>query len=342
VARIAVLLSGGIDSSGAALLLSRSGHEVWGITADWAGGVGGGEDLYRAGRVCHKLGIPHLVLDLRADFDRFVVRPFIEVYLQGLTPNPCAHCNREVKLGRLLGMVVRLGFGRVATGHYAGLGRLHGYPVICEPVDRAKSQTYFLSLVRPEILDVIDFPVATYSKQETTKMVAEAGLPARQRESQDLCFITSGRHQELLRDESGGIGDGDVLDLRGRVVGRHRGHFAYTVGQRLGAEGERRYVIEKRPESNQIVVAERQKAFRRKITANHLNCFIPMERIAHERLLVKYRYNTPAVGASIVKGGCDRITLEAETPCFAPAPGQVLAAYLGDCLVFGGIIEAAA
>ena len=341
MARIGVLLSGGIDSSAAALLLSRSRHEVWGITADW-GGADEGENLYLAGRVCHKLGIPHLVLDLRDDFNHFVVRPFIEAYLEGLTPNPCALCNRNVKLGRLVGMILRMGFGRIATGHYAGVGRLDGYRVIREPSDRAKSQTYFLSLVMPEILKVIEFPLATYDKREVTKMVAEAGLPARRRESQDLCFITSGRYQDLLRDESGEMGEGDVVDLEGRVVGRHQGHFAYTVGQRLGVEGKRRYVVEKRPKSNQIVVAEKANTLRRKITAGSLNLFAPMERIAGERLQVKYRYNTPAVGASIIAAGNDRITVETQMPCFAPAPGQVLAAYLDDCLVLGGIIESAA
>ena len=132
MSRIAVLMSGGVDSSGAAALLTQQGHDVTGITARMSGPASAccdDDDIYRAKRVCHRLGIAHIVLDLREDFDRRVLNPFIDAYLQGSTPNPCAICNREIKLGKMLGLAVRSGFDRVATGHYAAIRRVGGRPV---------------------------------------------------------------------------------------------------------------------------------------------------------------------------------------------------------------------
>ncbi len=345
MARTAVLMSGGVDSSLAAWLLKDAGEDLTGITAKmWEGGSGccDLDDIYRAERVCHRLGIPHVVLDLTSSFERYVVKPFVESYMGGQTPNPCAECNREVKMGRLVGRLLRAGFDRVATGHYASIGFREGRPLLCEPRDREKSQIYFLSLVRPEILDSLEFPLKGLSKSEVSARVKDLGLPVRQGESQDLCFVGSGRYDELLEARSGGSGPGEVIDTGGHAVGTHRGHQVYTIGQRFGLKGKRYYVIEKRAEENQIVIGERHEAMMSTIGASRLNLFVPLDSIDGSRLKVRYRYNSPAVGASILETSPECLRVSTAEPCFAPAPGQILAGYEGDCLIFGGIIETAA
>ena len=345
MSRTAILMSGGVDSSLAAWLLKKAGHDLTGITAKmWEGGSRccDLDDIYRAERVCHRLGIPHVVLDLTESFERFVVGPFVESYMAGRTPNPCAECNREVKLGRLLGRVARAGFDRVATGHYASIGSREGRSLLCEPRDRDKSQIYFLSLIRQEVLGSLEFPLHDLSKPEVSARVKDLGLPVRRGESQDLCFVGSGKYDQLLQARSGGSGPGEVLDTAGHVVGTHKGHQAYTIGQRFGLKGKRYYVIEKRAEENRIVIGERHEAMMSTICADGLNLFVPPESIAGSRLKVKYRYNSPAVVARVLETSPGRLTVSTEEACFAPAPGQILAGYDGDCLVFGGIIDTAA
>jgi tRNA-specific 2-thiouridylase len=344
MARIAVLMSGGVDSSAAAYLLHRRGHEVTGITAkmwDGASRCCDLDDIYRAQRVCHKLAIPHVVLDLTRDFERYVVTPFVESYLDGRTPNPCALCNREIKLGKIADLAVRAGFDRIATGHYARIRSAGAMRFLCEPADRRKSQVYFLSLVRPEVLNRLEFPLQELGKGRVRQMVLDLGLPARDGESQDLCFVSSGRYEELLKDRAGATGPGRVLNADGRAVGTHSGHWSYTVGQRFGVNGKRCYVVEKLATSNEIVIAERGQALMSRITVTGLNFFLPLEEVKRKTLTVKHRYNSAPVAANIAEVDGERLIITTAVPCFAPAPGQILACYYDNCLVFGGIIETA-
>lgn len=339
--RVAVLMSGGIDSSVAALLLARAGREVVGLTGRMrTGGSGcrGDEDIHRARRVCRRLGIEHAVADLTAEFDRRVVRDFEASYLAGLTPNPCAVCNRDIKFGALLKAALKLGCSEVASGHYARKVPVAGRPTLAEPADRRKSQTYFLALVPGEVLAALVFPLADLHKREVVEVGRLAGLPARETESQDLCFAASRRPADLLAKLPGAPGPGDILDSGGRVVGRHRGHYAYTVGQRLGVAGRRLYVLSKRP-SNQVVVGERSEALAGRIVAGSVNLLVELESRPGSVVDVKYRYNTPPVAGRIsaLEGG--RLELILGEPCFAPAPGQVVACYRDDHLVCAGKIE---
>ncbi len=361
MSRVAVLMSGGVDSSAAALLMVRGGHEVIGITAriwDEGSRCCDEEDIYRAQRVCHGLGISHIVLDMRDEFRKHVVDSFRAGYLNGLTPNPCCVCNREIKFGGLFRAAMSFGCDLMATGHYAGVGEHAGDVLLREPASEEKSQTYFLALIRPHVLNRLIFPLEGVSKDEARDMLSEAGLPARVRESQDLCFVRSGRYEELLIEEmseaGGGAVDGDaaarsglrtspgepgrLLDRQGNVVGTHRGHFAYTIGQRLGYHGKRAYVIEKRPETNEVVVGERGHAMVGRITAVEANWFAPGGRLASEALKVKYRYNSPAVNARLSESEDGVFTVVMEEPCFAPAPGQVVACYRDCYLIGGGVI----
>jgi tRNA-specific 2-thiouridylase len=346
---MAVLMSGGVDSSAAALILKEAGYDITGITAKmWEGGSRccDLDDIYRAQRVCHKLGAPHVVLDLTPDFERHVVDPFVRAYMEGRTPNPCAWCNREVKLGRLANLAVRAGFDRVATGHYARIRDLGGNLAFAEPADSRKSQVYFLSLVRPEAIGRLEFPLQDLTKDDAARKVRDRGLPVREGESQDLCFASSGSYEELLGERAGDAAleetrHGDVLDRHGQVIGTHRGHFAYTVGQRFGIKGRRCYVIEKRAASNEIVVAEREEALMNHFVVSALNSFVPFKDLAGRDLKIKYRYNSPQVPARVTNRNGDRLEFATSELCFAPAPGQILACFKGDCLVLGGVIESA-
>ena len=340
MARVAVLMSGGIDSAGAAMVLESLGHRVEGVTAAlWEAAGTPSEGAAAARETCRALGIPHTVVDLRSEFRRAVVSPFCSAYMEGNTPNPCAWCNRDIKLGVLAAMVRDRGFDFVATGHYARIRQVGGLATFCEPVDRGKSQVYFLALVEPETLGFLMMPLAEYSKQEVKLMLKEAGIPAAARDSQDLCFAAGGRYHDLLCTEGYVPRRGDVLDSDGNVAGTHKGHAAYTPGQRFGLRGERYYVIDKRPDTNTIVVGKREEALRSRITATGVNRFLPLPGHASAELSIRYRYNSPPVAARLVEASKGRITVVTEEPCFAPAPGQVLAGYSGGCLVFGGIIE---
>lgn len=345
MSRVAVLMSGGVDSSCAAVVLKGAGHQVTGITARMsqpASTHAGEDDIYRAQRVCHRLGIPHIVLDLTDDFSRLVVEPFIAAYLAGTTPNPCARCNREIKLGSILRLALESGFERVATGHYAGIRHVGGKPLICDPVDRRKSQVYFLALVMPEAVGRLEFPLAERRKSEVRKTASHLNLEVRDGESQDLCFIPRGAYHQLLDERWDGPRSGDVLDLEGRIIGSHKGHYAYTIGQRFGLRGKRYYVVEKRAATNEIVVGRRQETLRSVITITGVNRFLPREDLKDGHLSIKYRYNSPRVGASIIESGEDRVTFATRRPCFAPAPGQIVACYWDTCLVCGGIIGSTA
>lgn len=348
MARVAVLMSGGVDSSAAALLLARDGHEVTGLTARMWGDDSrccDEEDIDRARRVCHELGARHVVLDLREAFREHVVDPFRAGYLSGLTPNPCSACNREIKFGELYRAAMSFGCDLVATGHYAGLGDVEGARLIMEPVSAQKSQTYFLALIDPAALASLAFPLADYTKDEARALLAERGLSARPGESQDLCFITSGRYEEFLKREiaaSGATGEeAKLVDAAGNVVGTHKGHFAYTIGQRLGYHGKRAYVIEKRPDTNEVVVGDRELAMVSRIEAREANWFADPDRFRGGDVMVKYRYNTPPAPAAITELGEGRFAVETVEPCFAPAPGQVLACYRGRFLLGGGVISIA-
>jgi tRNA-specific 2-thiouridylase len=340
--RVAVLMSGGVDSSVAALLTVRAGHEAVGITARmWRGAsaCSADEDIHRAQRVCHSLGMRHVVLDVSRSFERLVVGDFVASYLAGLTPNPCAICNRDVKFGELFRAALNMGCDQVASGHYARTTRAGGEITLAEPEDRRKSQVYFLALVARQVLPQLFFPLEGISKREVLKIAGEAGLPTRQGESQDLCFAVSSKYGDLVRGSPEAPGPGDVIDTEGRVIGKHRGHYAYTVGQRLGVNGRRLYVLKKDAAANRIVVGERAGALTRQLRAVSANYLLDAEARPGSEVLLRYRYNSTLVGGRITAREASSFDVALDEPRFAPAPGQVLACYGSDHLICGGLID---
>src|SRR5512145_364716 len=266
--RILAAMSGGVDSSVAALLLQREGWDVIGIsmdlydfsqvTRDRAGACCSLDDLYDARRVCDALGIPYYVLNLRDEFRREVIDPFVREYATGRTPNPCILCNEHLKFRALLRKADELGAEGVATGHYAVIRREEGGCRLFAAPDAAKDQSYFLFSLTSDRLRRIRFPVGEMSKDEVRAIAARAGLlVSEKRESQDICFVTEDSYSEFLDRRGIREREGPFLDGVGNVLGTHRGIVHYTVGQRKGigiAAKEPLYVVAIDAERNAVIL----------------------------------------------------------------------------------------
>src|SRR5436190_8798684 len=249
--RVLVAVSGGVDSAVATLLERERGVEVVAVTLKlWADRRTDGERsccspeaVVGARAIAHRLGVPHLTLDLEERFRATVVESFVRGYAAGQTPNPCVVCNGELRIDAMLGLAARLGCSGLATGHYARLADDGDGPLLAAPADAAKDQTYMLSGLRPGSLARLRFPLAGLTKAQVRELAAGAGLAvAGKRESQDLCFLSGeGKRSFLARHAGLGERPGEVVDVAGRVLGRHPGHHNFTVGQRrgLGVAGER-------------------------------------------------------------------------------------------------------
>jgi tRNA-specific 2-thiouridylase len=267
--RILAALSGGVDSSVAALVLQRQGWEVIGIsmdlydfskvTKDRAGTCCSLDDLYDARRVCDTLNIPYYVLNMRDEFRREVIDPFVREYSTGRTPNPCILCNEHLKFRALLRKADELEAEGVATGHYAVIRReASGRCRLFAAPDESKDQSYFLFSLESERLRRIHFPVGEMDKSEVRKIAQEAGIPVfEKRESQDICFVTDDSYTEFLNRKGVEEREGRILDRGGNILGTHKGVLRYTVGQRKGlgiAAKEPLYVVAIDAERNEIVL----------------------------------------------------------------------------------------
>lgn len=347
--RVLVAMSGGVDSSVAAARLSREGWDVVGVTLHlWDypddGSVRGRccapEDVYDARRVADRVGISHFTFDRRELFEREVVGPFVTAYLDGVTPSPCVACNRGVKMTELLALADRLGARHVATGHYARIDRTGASPRLRRGADAGKDQSYFLYTLRPEQLERLIFPLGESMKAEVRAEAAELGLPgAHKGESQELCFVQSGRYDEFVEKRADGKArPGPIVDGSGREVGRHDGLFRFTVGQRknLGvALGERAYVVRLDRESGAVHLGNRQDTL-----SDH--AVITNTVLAHQVTLPRdaelvARYRSRPVRARLASLGDDRIEARLETGTTL-VPGQAAVFYEGDAVLGGGIL----
>lgn len=345
-------MSGGVDSSVMAALLQEAGVDVIGVFLhiwDYGreevarhGSCCATEDAYDARRVADKLGIPFYSMDMRECFRRDVVDPFIGDYASGRTPNPCERCNRFVKFGALLDVADQLQAEFVATGHYVqrrddGLGvRLY------RGADHAKDQSYFLATTRRAQAERIVFPVGHLEKAATRHLAEQFGLPtAAKRESQDICFIPGGDRPTFLRRQGvqAGFEAGDIVDLTGRVLGRHNGIAHYTLGQRrgLGLSGGPWHVVALDGEAARVVVAHPDQM---RIGAVRVGELTWLRRPAPgESIAVKVRYRAPAIRCEVH----EQVGMSAEVSLAVPqpttAPGQVAAFYVGEELLGGAIIQ---
>jgi tRNA-specific 2-thiouridylase len=341
--RILTAMSGGVDSSAAALLLQRQGHQVEGATFVLRDDIK--EAVRSAARVCGQLGIPHHVFDFRDDFEKLVLEPFARGYREGLTPNPCVYCNIGVKFGLFLQRALEMGFDAVATGHYARLRReADGVFRLYRGRDPRKDQSYVLYHLTQEQLAHILFPLGELEKNEVRALAAEAGLGSAQKaESQDICFVPDGDYAGFIERYTGrSFAPGDFVDENGRPIGRHKGIGRYTLGQRRGLGigfGRRVFVSGMDARRNTVTLSGESALLARRLTAAELRVIDPAELRTPARLDARIRYAHPGAPALVTPLG-DTARVLFDEPQRAITPGQAVVFYDGDRLVGGGVIDA--
>ena len=349
--KVAVAMSGGVDSSVAAALLQAQGHDVVGVTLQqWPrddseaaarhGGCCSLNAVEDARRVASVLGIPYYCWNLEKDFGERVIEPFHRDYLEGRTPNPCVRCNAFVRFDLMLSRVLDLGFDRLATGHYARVVPGIDGPELHTAVDAAKDQSYMLYHLDRDRLARILFPLGNMTKTEVREHAREFGLPvANKAESQEICFVPRGETSRYLSSRLP-VRTGAVIDSAGRELGTHRGTPLYTVGQRSGfgdlAEPGPWFVLRVDAPANRIVVGRREELAVREV-ALHDVTFI--DGVAAEPLPceARLRYHAPPISAVYEDG---RLSLH--EPFLGAAPGQAAVLYTGSRVLGGGIIASAA
>lgn len=348
--RVAVAMSGGVDSAVAALLAREEGAEVVGVTVklwtdpetDGAKACCSPEAVLGARALAHHLGIPHFTLDLEEDFRRRVVDRFIGGYAEGRTPNPCILCNGEVRLAAMVDLAERLGAERLLTGHYARIVEDDDGPLLATAADQAKDQSYMLAALPPELLARLGFPLTELTKPEVREIAARHDLAvARKAESQDLCFLAGQGKRGFLR-RHGGLGEreGAIVDSAGRTLGRHRGHHDFTVGQRRGTGVSANvplYVLATDAATNTVTVGTRAELERRSVRVRDA----VLHRDGAEVDAVKLRYRSRALPARVGATGKGRHpTLDVELgEAFAGvAPGQTAVLMAGEKIVGHGTI----
>lgn len=336
--RVLVAMSGGVDSSAAVYLLREQGYDCVGATMELYGTPA--ETLEDARAAAERMGIPHHVLPLCREFEERVIGRFVEGYRRGETPNPCVDCNRFLKFGLLHRKARELGCDYLATGHYAriledGAGGWR----LCKAADLGRDQSYVLYPIPRELLGRTLFPLGGLTKAQAREMAERAGLAnAQKRDSQDICFIPDGDYLAFLERYTGqSFPAGDIVDLEGRVVGRHRGAAGLTIGQRRGvgvSSPGRIYVCAKCMEDNTVTVGPEESLYSTGCAARDWNWLVEPPEQPFDAL-VKTRYRQREQPVRVVPEG-DRVRLEFAQPQRAVTPGQAAVVYGGDGAVLGG------
>ncbi len=381
MARVVLAMSGGVDSSVAAHLLLQEGHEVIGVfmrhgeqavascaseasphpslrvlgplpsresshphaRADHKQGCCSAADAQDARRVADQLDIPFYALNFQAEFRR-IIDYFVDQYVHGRTPNPCIVCNQWLKFGKLFEYADSVDAEYVATGHYARcILAADGTPWLCRGVDHDKDQSYVLFGISRERFQRILLPVGQFHKLEIRRLATELGLRvADKRDSQEICFVTSGKHDEFVRARCGDRDtSGKIVTTDGDIVGHHRGIERFTVGQRKGlgvAMGEPYFVVRIDPQSRDVVIGRRAELAKQALTATDVN-WLASPPAGPIRCRAKIRYNTPPAPATATQLPDGRLQVVFREPCFGVAPGQAVVCFDGDRVLGGGWIE---
>jgi tRNA-specific 2-thiouridylase len=351
--RIAVAMSGGVDSSTAAAMLFEDGYDVVGVTlklTDASGtsaSIGGRccspRDIDDARATAAQLGFPHYVLDHTAAFRDAVIDDFVAEHRAGRTPNPCVRCNEKLKFGPLVAFARAIGAQKLATGHYARIEPAEGGVKLLRSVDRAKDQSYFLFGVSPAFLDAVMFPLGALTKDQVRAAARRFGLAnADKPDSQEICFIPGGDHKAFVEAHGGAGRAGEIVDEGGEPLGNHVGTHRFTVGQRKGLptpDGQRRFVLRIEAATGRVVVGPRDLLMRRELRVDDLRWTNP--RTPREwpfRCAIQIRHHAAATPAWVAAPDDRGSTVELDEPTAGVAPGQAAVFYEGDQVVGGGWI----
>jgi tRNA-uridine 2-sulfurtransferase len=343
--RIAVAMSGGVDSAVALVRAVEAGLEPVGVTLRlWIDPAAPDGDRaccsprsVRAARdACHALGVPHIGLDLREPFRRAVVDDFVAAHARGRTPNPCVRCNGAFRFAALAAFADRIGAARIATGHYARIERRGGRTLVARAADHAKDQSYMLATVPEPVLGRCWFPLGGQTKAETRAEARAAGLAAAgRRDSQEACFVGGGDHRDFVERHGGAGPAGDIVDPAGAVLGRHGGLHRFTPGQRRGlglAGTEPLYVLRAEPDTGRLVVGPRDRLGRRAVRVEPGRMFVDTTRVR-----ARLRSRQEPVWATVTRDG-DALDLRLDEPVDGVAAGQAAVLYDGDAVVGAGTI----
>lgn len=339
-----IAMSGGVDSSGAALLVKNAYEACAGVTLTMLGTEADAQNVRDAAEVCGRLGIGHRALDCREAFTDRVMRYFTDSYAAGETPNPCVVCNREIKFGFLLDEAIRQGFDGVATGHYARIHRDgNGHCMVQKAADASKDQSYVLAQLTEEQLQHCVFPLGDYTKAEIRALAAENGfVTAHKSDSQDICFVPDGDYVDFLTAFTGRAPvPGEYVDEAGKILGPHRGQQCYTIGQRKGlgiALGRHMFVLQKDAAANRVVLGDEPALFKTRVTCGPFHHQTPAPLPDGVRCAARLRYAHREAPARLwhTEDGC---VLEFDTPQRAPSPGQFAVCYDGDIVLGSAVIR---
>ena len=348
-------MSGGVDSSVAALLMLEAGYECIGATMRLYGGQASPaegsktccslDDVEDARSVAHRLGIKHYVFNFTEEFQQQVMDQFVAVYQAGGTPNPCIDCNRYLKFGKLLQRARELSCDVLVSGHYAKVQQdpATGRYLLMRAADRAKDQTYFLACLSQQQLSRIRFPLGDLTKAQVRELAEKHGfLNARKHDSQDICFVPGGDYTAFLTAYTGKeLEPGDFLNTQGQVVGRHRGAVCYTIGQRKGlglAMGEPVYVCAKDMAAKTVTVGPNQALFSRELWAKDW-VFFPFEQLTEPlAVTAKIRHSQFDRKATVYPEADGLARVVFDEPQRAISPGQAVVLYQGEMVIGGGTI----